>query len=70
MHHPKADKDQLYLLRTEGGRSLIETELTYKTTTIGLHRYLQTIKVCMMELIRNTKTTKNFTPLPKKVESI
>ena len=66
----KADKDQLYVLRTEGGRSLIETELTYKTTTIGLHKYLLTIKDCMMELIRNTKTTKNFTRLPKKVESI
>ena len=44
MHYPKADKDQLYLPRCEGGRCLIQTELTYKTTAIGLHKYLQTTK--------------------------
>ena len=42
MHHPKADKDRLYLPRSDGGRSLLQTELTYKTTTIGLQKYLQT----------------------------
>ena len=36
MHHPKADKDPLYVPRFEGGRSLIQIELTYKATTIGL----------------------------------
>ena len=28
MHHPKADVDRLYLLRSEGGRGLIQIELT------------------------------------------
>ena len=41
MHHPKSDVDKLYLCRTEGGRGLIQLELSYKTTTIGLHKYLQ-----------------------------
>ena len=38
MHHPKSDVDRLYLLRTEGGRELIQLELSYKTTTIGLDK--------------------------------
>ena len=42
IHHPKADKEPLYLPRSEGGISLIQTEITHKTTTIGLHKYLQT----------------------------
>ena len=52
MHHPKADKDRYYLPRSEGGRSIIQTELTYKTTTIGLYKYLQTTKDWMIELVR------------------
>ena len=44
MYHPKADKDRLYLPVSEGGRSLIQTEQTYKTTTIGLHKHLKTSK--------------------------
>ena len=41
MHHPKSDVDRLYLPRTEGGRGLIQLELSYKSTTIGLDKYLQ-----------------------------
>ena len=40
MHHPKSDEDRLYLPRTEGGRGLIKLELSYKTTTIALDKYL------------------------------
>ena len=36
MHHPKADVDRLYLPRSEGGRGLIQIELTYKIETVGL----------------------------------
>ena len=60
LHHPKADKDQLYLPRSVGGRSLIQTELTYKTTTIGLHKYLQTTKDWMMELVRKHENSKKL----------
>ena len=38
MHHPKSDVDGLYLPRTEGGRGLIQMELSYKTSTIGLEK--------------------------------
>ena len=40
MHHPKSDEDRLYLPRTKGGRGLIKLELSYKTTTIALDKYL------------------------------
>ena len=41
MYHAKSDVDRLYLPRTEGGRGLVQLELSYKTTTIGLDKYLQ-----------------------------
>ena len=65
LHHPKAEKDRLYLPRSVGGRSLIQTELTYKTTTIGLHKYLQTIKDWMMELVRKHENSKKLDSLTK-----
>ena len=37
MHHPKADVDRLYLPRNEGGRGLIQIELTYKITMVSKH---------------------------------
>ena len=40
MHHPKADVDRLYLPRSSGGRGMIELETSYKTTTIGMQKYL------------------------------
>ena len=70
MRHPKADKDGLYLSRAEGGRSLIQTDRSYKTTSIGLHKYIQTAKGWIMELVRKHENNKNFTQLPKKVENI
>jgi len=41
MHHPKSDIDRMYLPRSTGGRGLIQIETTYKTTTIGLAKYLE-----------------------------
>ena len=40
MHHLKADKDRMYVNRSEGRRSLVQLETTYKLTTIGLDIYL------------------------------
>ena len=65
MHHPKADKDRLYLPRSEGGRSLIQTELTYKTATIGLHKYLQATKDWLMELVRKHENSKKLYSIAK-----
>jgi DNA-directed RNA polymerase subunit L len=30
VHHPKADKDRLYVKRKEGGRGLVQVEAAYK----------------------------------------
>ena len=65
MHHPKSHKDRLYLPRSEVGGSLIQTELTYETTTIGLHKYLQTTKDWMMELVRKYENSKNLSSIVK-----
>ena len=40
MHHAKADILRLYLPRSIAGRGLIQLELSYKTSTISLFRYL------------------------------
>ena len=39
MHHTKAGKDRMYINRSEGGRSLMQLETTYKLT-IELDTYL------------------------------
>ena len=53
MHHPKADIDRLYVPRADGGRGMIQLELTFKTTTIGLHKYLSTTKDWILQLVLN-----------------
>ena len=41
MHHPKSDVDLRYIPRSRGGRGMILLELSYKTSTIGLCKYLE-----------------------------
>ena len=65
MHHPKADKDRLYLPGSAGDRNLLQTELTYKTTTIGLQKYLQTTKDWMMELVKKHENSKKLYSIAK-----
>ena len=42
MHHPRVDIEHLYIKRENGGRGLIQLELTNKTTTTRLLKYLDT----------------------------
>ena len=65
MHHPKADKDRLYLPGSERDRVLLQTELTYKTTTIGLQKYLQTTKDWMMDLVKKHENSKKLYSIAK-----
>ena len=53
MHHPKSDVDRLYLPRIEGGRGLIKLELSYKTTTIGLDKYLQETQDTLLHFVKD-----------------
>ena len=61
MHHPKADKDRIYLPRQEGGRGLIQLEMAYKSTTISLSKYLASTEDWMMQLVdfHESKKKKN-----------
>ena len=40
MNHPRVDIERLNIKRENGGRGLIQLELIYQTTTIGLKKYL------------------------------
>ena len=44
MHHPKANVNRMYIPRKEGGRGMINLEMTYKTTTIGLNSCFRVIR--------------------------
>ena len=37
MLHPKSDVDRLYLPRSKGGRGLLQVEMSYRTSTIGMN---------------------------------
>ena len=60
MHHPKSDVDKLYLRRTEGGRGLIQLELSYKTTTIDLHKYLQETQDTLLHFVTDHDDRKSL----------
>ena len=51
MHHPKADVSRMYIPRKKGGRGMINLEMTYKTTTIGLNGYLQSSEDRMLHAV-------------------
>lgn len=42
MLHPKADINHLYLPRSQGSRDLTQFDISYKTITAGLIKYLKT----------------------------
>ena len=65
MHHPKADVDQLYLPRSEGGRGLIKIELTYTITAAGLETYLRESKDSMMKLVLEHEKKKKLYSVTK-----
>ena len=51
MHHPKANVSRMYIPRKEGGRGMINIEMTYKTTTIGLNSYLESSEDRMLHAV-------------------
>ena len=51
MHHPIADIECFYAKREIDGKGLIQRVLTYKTTTIGLKKYLDTMANWMLLLV-------------------
>ena len=51
MHDPKADVSRMYITRKEGGQGIINLEMTYKTTTIGLNSYLESSEDRMLHVV-------------------
>ncbi|XP_042889217.1 uncharacterized protein LOC122264411 [Penaeus japonicus] len=68
MLHPKSDVDRLYLPRKEGGRGLIQLELTYKTSTVGMKHYLHFSNDWMLQLILQHESTKKLHSILKEGE--
>ena len=66
MHNPKADVDQLYLPRCEGGRGLMQIELTFKILTVGLETYLKESKDEMMKLVLEHEKKKKLYSVTKR----
>ena len=69
IHHPRADVDRLYIPRSEGGRGLIQLELSYKTCTIGLDAYLAKTKDPLMNIVRQHEARKKLYSVTKEAES-
>ena len=65
MHHPKPDIDRLYLSRSSGGRGMIELETSYKTTTIGMQKYLTVSNDWMIQLVRQHEENKKLDSINK-----
>ena len=61
MHHPIADVYRLYIPRNEGGRGMIQLELSCKTSTIGQHKYLTITPDWMLQLVIKQDKTKKLT---------
>ena len=51
MHHPTGDVERLYVPKREGGRGLMQLEMNFKTTTIGVHKYSSTTNDWMLQLV-------------------
>ena len=60
IHHPKADVERLHVPRKEGGRGLIQLELMYKTSTIGLYQYLSNSNDWILQLVNQHENSKKL----------
>ena len=65
MHHPKADVDRLYLPRSDGGRGLVQLELSFKTTTIGLDTYLSNTNDQLLSIVKSHDSKKKLFSIKK-----
>ena len=59
-HHPKSDVNRLYLPHKEGGRGLVQLELSLKTSIIGMNTYLNNTKDWMLKLVKKHEQNKRM----------
>ena len=60
MHHPKSDVNRLYLPRKEGGRRLVQLELSLKTSIIGMDTYLYKANDWTFKLVKKHEQNKRM----------
>ena len=60
MHHPKSDLYRLYLPRPEGGRGLIQLELSYESTTISLDKYFHETQDTLLHFVKDHDERKSL----------
>ena len=60
MHHPKSDVNRLYLPHKEGGRGLVQLELSLKTSIIAMDTYLNNTKDWMLKLVKKHEQNKRM----------
>ena len=65
MHHPKPDVNCLYLPKSSGARGMIELETSYKTTIIGMQKYLTASNDWMIQLVRQHEENKKLDSIIK-----
>ena len=63
MHYLKSDVNRLYIPKNKEGRGMMQLELSYKTSTLGLDAYL---KNEMMELVKHHEKSKKLHSVTKK----
>ena len=68
MHHPKSDVDRLYMPMSKGGRGMIQLELSYNTSTVGLSQYLRNSQDWMLKLVTSRENTKKLHSIIKDSE--
>ena len=69
MHHPKADVSRMYIPRKEGGQGMINLEINYKTTTIGLNSYLESSEDRMLHAVLQHEKKKKLHSVVKEAGS-
>ena len=66
-HHPKLGIERLYIKRENVGSGLFQQQLTVKTTTIGLKKYLYITTDWIRQLINTCEAKERNILLIKKV---
>ena len=51
MHHQKGDVNRMYVPRKEGGSGMVNLEMSFRRTTIGLNTYLLSSDDGMLKLL-------------------
>ena len=64
-HHSKPDVNRMYVPRKEGGRGIINLEMCFKTTTIGLNTYLLSSDDRMLKLVLQHEKKKKLHSVTK-----